>query len=380
MKTIAVFTTTRAEYGLFRPLLERINQSKELAYLLFAGGTHLCDKYGFTLNEIQQDKNIKITDLFDFILNTDSRRTLACSLAIETMQVADLFEKYPFDGVMILGDRIELLPIVENALLYNKPVLHLYGGEITRGAIDNVIRNMISKAAHLHFVSCEEYAMNLHALGEDKSRIHVVGSLAVDNMAKIKRITKDELFSSLKLDIHLPTVLLTYHPVTIENKISAGEQIKNIFTALEPFNFQVVVTAPNVDPGNEFIIEEIKKQVNTHPRYHYIASLGALRYHSLVSHCLMVIGNSSSGIVEVPYYKIPSVNIGDRQQGRVRHPSVIDTGYSADEIAAGIQKAMDKTFRASLAGMPYKFGKGNSADMIVDIIQNISFHDEFLRK
>ncbi len=380
INTIAVFSTTRAEYGLLYPLLKVLSQTKELKYLLFVGGTHLASEHGKTISEIYSDPNISITDTFDFILNEDSPYSLAQSIALETFQLTNLFKLYQFDMVLVLGDRIELLPIIENAIIFKKPIIHLYGGEKTQGAIDDQIRNMISKAAHVHFVSCEEYKKNLELLGENSNRIYVVGSLATDNMMNLERIKKEILFQELNLNPEKPTILLSYHPVTLEFEIEPAQQIKNIFTAIEKFDFQILITSPNIDPGHKPIIDEIKKQVSLHSNYRFVESLGMVRFHSLLPHCTMVIGNSSSGIVEVPYYKIPTVNIGNRQKGRLRHPSVIDVGYDSKDIIKGIHQALNVNFLESIKDMPYKFGDGLAAQKIINVLKNIKIDDEFIRK
>ncbi|MCX7986413.1 MAG: UDP-N-acetylglucosamine 2-epimerase [Bacteroidales bacterium] len=378
--TCAIFTTTRAEFGLYLPLLRAIEKEAELDYLLFVGGTHCAVEHGKTIEEIKQ-QNIPIDAQFDFLLNTDSRHALLHSLAVETFQLSEIFKQYSFDLVIVLGDRIELLPIITAAIVYNKPIAHLYGGEITQGAIDDQVRNMITKASHLHFVSCEAYAHNLIDMGEKPERVFNVGSLATDIMVQLHRPDKITLFRKYNLQDDIPVVILTYHPVTLDLKgISAREQIVNLFDALESFPFQVIVTAPNMDPGHEDIRNEIIERVKANTKYHFIESLGIEQYHALLPYCEMVIGNSSSGIVEVPFYKIPTVNIGDRQKGRLRHPSVIDVGYKKDEIVEGIKKALDKSFRDTISQMQYFFGNGNTAKQIVDILKNLKLNESFLRK
>ncbi|MGC8802356.1 MAG: UDP-N-acetylglucosamine 2-epimerase [Bacteroidales bacterium] len=378
--TCAIFTTTRAEFGLFLPLLKAIATDNDLNYLLFAGGTHCAWEHGQTIKEIEQN-HIPITGVFDFLLNTDTRDGLIHSLGVETFQLGEIFKHYAFDMVVVLGDRIELLPIVTAAIIYNKAIVHLYGGEQTKGAIDDQVRNMITKAAHLHFTSCETYAQNIVHMGENPQRVYNVGSLATDNMVSIQRLAKDSIFSMLNLRADLPIVLLTYHPVTLHiESLSPRQQMVNIFEALEAFALQVIITAPNMDPGHDAIRSEITERTKRQSNYHFVESLGVQLFHSLLPYCEFVIGNSSSGIVEVPFYKIPTVNIGDRQKGRLRHPSIIDVGYDKHEIIEGIKKALDINFKKEISRMPYQFGTGNSAQQIVSVLKNLHIDESFLRK
>ncbi|MFQ5771926.1 MAG: UDP-N-acetylglucosamine 2-epimerase, partial [bacterium] len=346
MKTIAIFTTTRAEFGILSAFLREIASSDDVSYLLFVGGTHLVQEHGSTIDEIQK-QSLKIAGTFDFLLNADTSFSLAKATGIATYELAHIFENFEFDYVCVLGDRFELLAIVANAILFKKPIIHIHGGEKTEGSIDEQIRHMLTKAAHIHFVASDEYARNIRQMGEPPWRIYNTGSLAVDNIKHNKKIDKAELFQELNLDVHKPTVLMTYHPVTLEFNISPIDQIKNAFSALKSYNFQLVITAPNIEVDRTQIIAYLQQETSQNRSYHYIESLGVVQYHSLIPYCKFVIGNSSSGILEIPYFKIPTVNIGDRQQGRIRHKSIIDTDYSVESISSGIAKALSSDFLKS---------------------------------
>lgn len=378
-KNIAIFTTTRAEYGVFFPLLKALQKNEETELMLFVGGTHLAPEHGRTVLEIEKD-GIPITACFDYLLNGDIPYALAKSAAVETSELAQIFRDYDFDAICILGDRSELLPIVLTALLFRKPIIHLHGGERSEGALDEQIRHMITKSAHLHFAACDEYADNILRMGEEAFRVHNTGALAVDNMKEIEPSDRKEFFSELGLNPQLPTAILTYHPVTLESEITPEEQINNLFEALSGFNIQLMITAPNIDSEREKILEIIHKEVKKKPEYHYQTSLGMKNFHRLLRHCDFMTGNSSSGIVEAPFYKIPTVNIGIRQKGRIRHKSVIDTGYSSQKINNGIQKALDPIFKKSLQDMDYKFGDGFAAQKMVEIINSVTFDEKFLIK
>lgn len=379
MKKIAIFTTTRAEFGIYLPLLKEIEKSKQLELCLFAGGTHLATEHGHTIDEISIHK-ITITDTFDYLLNEDSHYATAKSAGIATLELAHIFNKYEFDFVCVLGDRYELLSIIQPAIIYKKIIIHLHGGERTEGAIDEQIRHIVTKAAHIHFAACDKYAQNIIKMGENPKNVFNTGALAVDNMKKNIQFSKQELFEILNLKTDFPTLLMTYHPVTLEFKIPPARQIKNLFNALKTFNYQLVITAPNVDTNRNEMLKIIKEQINKNENYHYIESLGVLKYHNLLKYCDFVIGNSSSGIIEAPYFKIPTINIGDRQKGRLMHESVINVDYSEQAIINGIKQAQDLAWRNKIQNLTYKFGNENTAAKMVKIIEDIEINEKLMQK
>ncbi|MHB8110076.1 MAG: UDP-N-acetylglucosamine 2-epimerase [Syntrophorhabdaceae bacterium] len=378
-KTIGIFTTSRADFGIFSSFLRAMQKTDDIAYCLFVGGAHLSNEYGRTINEIRES-GFTITSTFDYLLNEDTAASLARSAGIEMMHLADIFRAFEFDFACVLGDRFELIPIVLNAILFKKPIIHLSGGEITEGVIDDQIRHMVTKAAHVHFVSCEEYARNVEKMGEPRWRIFNTGELSIDNLANTKPLSKEELFGELSLDPGKDTAILTYHPVTLEYSVSPREQVQNIFDALKDHDLQLVITAPNTEVDREIILDHIRDQVEKHASYRYIESLGALRFQSLLRYSKFIIGNSSSGIVEAPFLKIPSINIGDRQKGRLRHPSVIDTGYEADTINRGIRSALNHDFVKGLENMVFQFGSGSASERMIEAIRNIVIDQKFMRK
>jgi len=376
---VAIFTTTRAEFGILSPLIRQMMQDKDTELLLFVGGTHLAIEHGNTIKEIV-DQGFKINGTFDYLLNEDTSFSLEKSVGIASIELAYIFENHEFDFVCVLGDRFEILAIVSSAILFKKPIIHLHGGEATEGLIDEQIRHMITKGAHLHFASCEDYAKNIRKMGEPDWRIYNTGALGIDNIVKNERLPKKTLFAELGLDENKRLAIMTYHPVTLEFDISPPDQIQNVLSALEDFDLQLVVTSPNIEVDRDKIVNFIQKKVDQHQRYVFVDSLGTKKYHSLIPHSEFVIGNSSSGIIEVPYFKVPTVNIGDRQTGRICHESVIDTDYSVASIKKGIQKALSKDFRDSLKEMSFKFGDGHAAEKMVEIIKSIKVDQNFLRK
>lgn len=370
-----IFTTSRADFGILEALLRKLEQ-QEIEYCLFAGGMHFKHDLGFSLSDI---KGYNIDDTFDFFLNEDTPSAKVNSMGIEFFQLSKIMDCNDFDCVILLGDRFELIPIVTTAILFNKPIIHLHGGEITEGALDEQIRHMITKASHLHFASCKEYAKNIIKIGEESWRVHNVGALGIDNIKNICFINKKDLFENLGINNSSKICLCTYHPVTIESLITVKEQLNNLFEALEIFSGEIIITAPNLDQSYQ-IIQSMIAEFSKIENVSYIKHFGMRRYLSLIPHCEFVLGNSSSGIIEVPYFKIPTINIGNRQKGRTRHKSIIDVDYSVDSIKKGIIKAMDPEFKNSLKKMEYKFGDGHTAEKIVGILKKIKFNERLLRK
>ena len=379
MIRVAIFTSTRSDMSYLRPLIEKMEKAPKIQPMLFVGGTHLIKEFGNTLGEIKKSK-IKITGYFDYYYLGNTKYSLAKSLTNAHEKIAKIFKKFHFDIVCVMGDRFEKLAEVNNAILFNKPILHLFGGEKTEGVIDEQVRHMITKASHLHFATCEEYKKNILNMGEQKFRVFNSGSLTIDNIKNIKKISKKKLFKKLKLNYNKQVGILTYHPVTLENKISTLQQIKNIFHILNKYNMQYVVTAPGHEYGRDQIERFFKKISKENKKFFYVKSLGFNNLFSLIPHCKFVIGNSSSGIIEVPYFKIPTINIGDRQKGRIFHKSIINCGYSSKEINNSLQKALSANFLKKIRKMKYKFGNGKASNKIVKVIKKIRLDEKFLRK
>ena len=376
---IAIFSTSRSDFGLLAPLLSAIGSSQKLHPLLFVGGTHLSKNHGQTISEIE-GFDFEITGKFDYLINRDDRHSLSQGFASAVHYVSDIFNDHQFDYACVLGDRYEILSIIINAVLYNKPIIHINGGEVTEGAIDEVIRTMTTKAAHLHFVACEEYAENVRKIGEEEWRIHNTGTLTVDGIRAVGQIQKKTLFEELNLNPRKKTILMTYHPVTQGAPISNKDQIKNIFTALDDYSFQTLITAPNTDYRWSEIQKIIDEEISSRKNIAMVKSLGMKKYYNLVRYCEFVIGNSSSGIIGVPFFSIPTINIGSRQKGRSRHPSIIDVDYSPSSINTGIRKALSQDFCENLKNMRYKFGDGHAAERMVKIIEETKLDQRLMLK
>jgi GDP/UDP-N,N'-diacetylbacillosamine 2-epimerase (hydrolysing) len=378
-KSIAIFSTSRSDFGILAPFISAIQESPSLQSLLFVGGAHLSKQHGETISEIE-DYGFGITGQFDYLTKSDDQYSLSYGVSDAVKQVADIFERHKFDFVCILGDRYELLSIVINAILFGRPIIHLNAGEVTEGAIDEVIRSMISKAAHLHFAACEQYVENVRRLGEETWRIHNTGTLSADSMRLVPRIEKNDLFKDIGLDIEKKTILMTYHPVTQEIGVSHKVQIRNLFQALKNYDFQTVITAPNADHQRSIIQSVIDEETSANNSMILVQSLGVKRYYNLIPYCEFVVGNSSSGIIVAPYFVVPTINIGNRQTGRLRHSSIIDVDYSVEAINDAIRKALSSKFRNSLKNMRYMFGDGHAAERMVAIIEKTKIDQKLIVK
>lgn len=364
---IAIFSTTRAEYGLLKPLIEKTQNDKKFNTFFFVGGSHLSKGYGYTINEIIEN-NINITQTFKYPTKLDTNFYISNSMSKAIKLINFIFKKYEFDIVIVLGDRYELIPIILNSILYKKIIAHIGGGETTTGLIDEQIRGMISKASHLHFTTSKNSSQKLISMGENKKRIFNTGSLSIDYIKQITKIKKNKIIKQYGLDNNLPIVLFTYHPVTLEFKTSVSEQIENCFEAINYFKFNLIITSPNLEIESKIIKKIILKYVKKNKNYKFFYSLGFNKYHQILQNTDLVIGNSSSGIIEAPYYKIPTINIGIRQKNRQRHISIIDVNYSISSIKMGIKKAFSNSFRKKIKNMSYFFGNGKASENIIKVL------------
>ena len=378
-KTIGIFTTTRAEFGAYIPLIQAINKVEELDYFLFVGGTHVVREYGNTIDEIK-NAGVKVTEIFDYLLSESTTHSIVKSCGQSLTKLASIFEHHKFDMTCFAGDRYELIPIALSSILYGKPIIHLYGGEVTEGVIDDQIRHMLTKSAHIHFSSCDLYAANIKKMGEENWRVHTAGELVIDNVKNVPKINKDKLFSDIGIDPNNQTVLLTYHPESLRPNPSPSEQLDCIMRALKNYDYQVVITAPNVEVGSDELLSHINKLVKDEDKFTFVPSLGVMKYYNLLPHCKFLIGNSSSGLLEAPYFKIPTINVGDRQKGRILHQSIINCECDENKIVAAIKKAGDKIFKKKIQGMKFKLGDGNAAKQIISVLTSIELGQKLLVK
>lgn len=376
-RKICVVTGTRAEYGLLYWLMKEIQADDALELQLIATGAHLSPEFGLTYREIEKDGFV-IDEKIEMLLSSDTPAGVTKSMGVALIGFADAFARFSPDIVVVLGDRYEILAAAEAAMVANIPIAHIHGGEITEGAIDDSIRHAITKMAHLHFVAAPEYRNRVIQMGENPERVYEVGAVGIDNIVKMPLMPLKDLEESLQFPLGEKFFLVTYHPVTVTG-LRNEAALQCLFDALNFFpEYHVLVTKSNSDAGGRKInrcIEEYAR--NYASRVHCIASLGQRRYLSTMKYCSAVIGNSSSGIVEAPVLKRPTVNIGTRQQGRLRFPSVIDCREERDDIIAAIQKAVSLDFRQSIKNMDVPHTDGNIAVRIKKVLSNVSLDGLF---
>jgi len=381
---IAFFTFTRAEYGLLRWSIKRVSDFFGKNVKVIVGGAHLSKNYGLTMNEIICD-DINIDYHIDFLLSNNTPEALTKSLGVGIISTAQLFQVEKPDVIVILGDRYELYTAVLPAVLHNIPIIHIEGGAKTYGVIDEQIRHSITKISHVHIVSNNIHAENVSRMGEEDWRIQVLGSPGIENIYRLKLKNIDEIKEELGIDLLIPTILVTYHPVTLEKKISTERQIENLLNALRYFkDFQIIFTAPGAEVERNIIMEKIQDFVEKSKKAYLFKNLGSKLYLSVARHCKAVVGNSSSGIIEIPSLKIPTINIGDRQKGRISAKSVIHCGYEKEEIIKAIDKAVnDKEFLKVISNVknPYDpYGDGNFSERFIKVLSNILINEKLLRK
>ena len=362
MRKICVVTGSRAEYGLLSGLMHAIKNDPELELQIIATNMHLSPEFGLTYRNIEQD-GFTINKKVVMLLSSDTANATAKSVGLGFIGFADAYEDLQPDMVVVLGDRYEIISAVSTALFYKIPVAHLHGGEITEGAYDDCIRHSITKMSHLHFTSTEEYRQRVVQLGEDPNRVFNVGAPGIENIKKVPLMSKDELEATLDgFTLGDKALLVTYHPVTLENS-TAEEQIKNLLAALDEYpEYKIIFTLPNSDTDGRVIIKLINEYVAKHPgRAVAYPSLGLRRYLSALQFVKAAVGNSSSGIIEVPSFGIPTLNIGDRQRGRLAAESVVNCGTSKDDILAGLEKVLNA--EPNEIYNPYE-GKNTTTDIL----------------
>lgn len=376
---LGIITATRAEYGLLYPLIVELNNSDKFDVKLIVTGTHLLFSHGNTIQFIEED-GLDIHYKVPIILEENESQSSIISNA--TCKFDKIYRQEQFDGIIVLGDRFELFGFCIPAMMQQIPIIHLHGGEKTEGAIDESIRHAITKMATIHFPSIEEYAKRIAQLGENPSRIHPVGALGIDNIMHQEYIKKQVLFDELSLDKENQIAVVTYHPVTTKTKEQMVIEVKEVFEALVDSDLISVVTMPNIDFGGDVTREVIHDYVTKYPnKFIYRKSLGQKRYLSLLNYVNIVIGNSSSGIIEVPSFGIPTINIGDRQEGRFAPATVIQCECNKNTIGLAIEQGLSEVFLESVKGYVNPYGSGNTAHKIVEILENVNLKEkQYIKK
>jgi len=370
-KRIIIFTSTRAEYGLLRRLALKVEQADGLDLTLLISGTHLILDQGLTIKEIQLD-GIKAIECIDIDLSDDSTTGICRSMGIAIKNYGEFFHNFAPDLLLLLGDRYETFCCAATAQICGIPVAHVHGGERTEGVIDEAFRHSITKMSHLHFPCCEEYQNRIIQMGESPERVYNVGSLGVENIKKMKFLKKLELENAIGFKLDKPFFLVTFHPVTLE-KNSSQEQFAQLLQALDHYtDHRFIFTGSNADTGGQVINQMQNDYKRIHPdQCLVVPSLGYLRYLSAMKLCDAVIGNSSSGILEAPVLKAPTINIGDRQKGRVRTQSVVDCDPFKNSILKALETVSDNKFQLNLKSMDIPFDKPDTVKTIKSILQKV---------
>ncbi|RHK91517.1 UDP-N-acetylglucosamine 2-epimerase (hydrolyzing) [Bacteroides xylanisolvens] len=364
MRKICVVTGSRAEYGLLSGLMRAIQEEPELELQIIATNMHLSPEFGLTYKEIESD-GFFIDKKVVMLLSSDTANATAKSVGLGFIGFADAYEELHPDLIVVLGDRYEIISAVSTALFYKIPVAHLHGGEITEGAYDDCIRHAITKMSHLHFTSTEEYRKRVIQLGEHPDRVFNVGAPGVENIKKVRLMNKEKLEATLDgFTFGDKSLLVTYHPVTLESG-TAAEQIQNLLSALDRLSdYKIIFTLPNSDTDGRVITKLINEYVVKNPkRAIAYPSLGLRRYLSALKYVRAVVGNSSSGIIEVPSFGIPTLNIGERQKGRLAANSVVNCGTGTDEILSGLCRILSSNFNIKEINNPYE-GKNTTGDIL----------------
>lgn len=371
-RKICVVTGTRAEYGLLYWLMKDIADDPDLDLQVIATGMHLSPEFGLTHRQIEKD-GFALDAKVEMLLSSDTPTGIAKSIGLGVIGFADAFDRLRPDLVVLLGDRFEILAAAQAAMAARLPMAHLHGGEVTEGVIDEAIRHAITKMAHLHFTAAEPYRRRVIQLGEDPARVFNVGAVGLDHLTRMPLLDRGELAQSLDFSLEPggPIFLCTYHPVTLRQD-DAGQAMGQLLAALDRFpQARIVFTKGNADTGGRIINQMVDEYAARYPgRVAAFTSLGQVRYLSVLRLADVVVGNSSSGIIEAPATRTPTVNIGPRQDGRLRADSIIDCGESADAIAQALTQAMSPSFRQRIATVECPFGDGRASGRIKQVLKD----------
>jgi GDP/UDP-N,N'-diacetylbacillosamine 2-epimerase (hydrolysing) len=377
-KKICVVTGTRADYGLLRWVMDGIAKSNSLELQVIATGMHLSPEFGLTYREIEKD-GFFINKKVEMLVSSDTPSSLLKSIGLGMIGFADTLTDLQPDLMLVLGDRFEIFSAATSAMISRIPVAHLHGGEATEGLIDESIRHSVTKMSHLHFVAAEQYRKRVLQLGEHPKRVFLVGGLGIDNIKKLKLLDPKGLEQSLNFKLGSKNLLITFHPVTLEHATSEA-QMEELLSALGALkDTRLIFTMPNSDTDGRVLINMIANFVKKHPQSRAYTSLGQLRYLSCIKHVDGVVGNSSSGLIEVPSLKKGTINIGDRQRGRIRADSVIDCTPTKQSILDAIKKLYSDDFQERLNTTINPYGTGGASEATVKILENISL-DDLLKK
>jgi len=376
-RKIAVITTSRADYGHLYWTLKELKNRPEIDLQLIALGAHFSPEFGNTFKEIETD-GFTIDERVECLLSSDSDVGMAKTIGIATLGLADVLGRIRPDILLLIADRYEMLAPASVALALRIPIAHIEGGDVSEGAIDDAVRNALTKMSHVHFTTSENSRRRVLAMGEEAWRVHLVGSPSLDNLRRRTLFSREEIEADLGLKFNQPTIVVAYHPVTLARDSTV--EADAVFAALENTRKQIVFCYPNSDAGSYQLIERAKIFCQNHERAYLFVNLNHLKYWSLLANADLLLGNSSSGIMETPSLALPTVNIGIRQKGREQARNVIDAASEADAILRAIEKGLSTDFRESLKGMTNPYGDGRASEKIAEILCRLPLGDELLIK
>lgn len=377
---VCFVTGTRAEYGLLSPLIKKIQTDTNLELQVIATGAHLSPEFGNTYTFIEND-GIKIDERIEILLSSDSTVGISKSMGLGLISLSEAYQRLNPDVIVLLGDRYETFIAAAAASVAKIPVAHLHGGETTEGAFDEAFRHSITKMSHVHFTSTEEYRKRVIQLGEQPDTVHSVGAIGIDNIKQLTLMTKEELEKSLNFKFKGSLILVTFHPVTLE-KGTAKVQFENLLAALDTLrNTSIIFTKANADNDGRVINQLIDDYVETNSEKAIAyTSMGQVRYLSAMQYASMVVGNSSSGIIEAPSFHVPTINIGDRQKGRIQAESVINCEPEASSIEEAISTALTSEFRQRIEMMKNPYGEGKTSLKILGLLKEYLDSEHSLKK
>jgi UDP-hydrolysing UDP-N-acetyl-D-glucosamine 2-epimerase len=376
MRTVGVVTVARSDYGIYRPVLRALAERDDVRLQLYVGGMHLVDRFGHTVDEIERD-GYSIAERVDFLGSGDAPGDIAGAIGRGVSAFAEAFERSRPDILVLLGDRFEMLAAGVAALPFALPLAHIHGGESTEGLIDEAIRHSLTKMCHLHFVATEEYARRVVQLGEAPWRVHVTGAPALDVIAEFEPLHDDEL-AARGVELHGPTLLVTYHPVTLAHA-NTDEEFAALVDAVDASDLDAVFTFPNADTSHGEIVSRLEPLASDR-RFTVIRNLGSEAYFTVMSRAVAMVGNSSSGIIEAASFELPVVDIGIRQRGRLRPRNVVSADGTVESIGRAIHTAVDPGFRRSLAGLVNPYGDGHASERISAVLATEELGDHLLIK
>jgi UDP-N-acetylglucosamine 2-epimerase (non-hydrolysing)/GDP/UDP-N,N'-diacetylbacillosamine 2-epimerase (hydrolysing) len=376
-RTIAVITTSRADYShLYWPLRD-LSENENVDLRIIALGPHLSPEFGNTVQEIEKD-GFKIDCRIECLLSSDTDVGMAKTIGVATLSLADLFGKMRPHLLLLIADRYEMLAPAAVALALRIPIAHIEGGEVSEGAIDDTVRNALTKLSHIHFTSTPAARERVIALGEEEWRVHRAGAPSLDHLRRQPLLSRDEIEKRLELNLQMPTIVVAYHPMTIAR--DTLQEVDALFTALGSLREQILFCYPNADAGSRALIERTRSFVASRGHGKVFTNLDTVTYLSLLRQVDMLVGNSSSGIMESASFSLPTVNVGLRQQGRERPRNVLDADADPDSILQAIGRARRSEFRESLSGMINPYGEGFASETIVGVLTTVPLSQTLLMK